>query len=221
MSHVCIECGTAELRPEKVRLQGVVRSQPYEVEMLGLKCPNCGYSTVDAKGMTEFSRLLSDKWRSENGLLTSDEILARRASFHESQDQFAKRCKIGPATLKRIEKGKIQDIDTNRRILENTNTQVTIVNFNQYVYANVGSASYSRSSNVMDICSTGTNYSGAIRGAVNVIDIAKTSVNYAQIISREETTKGWDLNVTEAAAQTPPWTNIHPAIISRGHNARY
>src|ERR1700733_11576356 len=109
MNDLCINCGKADLRPDTVRLSGVVRSEPYEVEMAGLKCPNCSYMTVDAKGMTEFSRLLSDRYRAKYGLLTSDQILSRRNSFKESQEQFAKRCDIGIATLKRIEKGKIQD----------------------------------------------------------------------------------------------------------------
>jgi DNA-binding transcriptional regulator YiaG len=104
--------------------------------MNGLKCPNCGYSIVDAKGMTEFSRLLSDKYRAEHKLLTSDEIVALRDRFDESQDQFAKRCNIGVATLKRIEKGKIQDEDTNRRIIENTKTPVKDVQ--QYSFSAFG-----------------------------------------------------------------------------------
>lgn len=124
MKHLCINCGKADVRPDTVRLSGVVRSIPYEIEMLGLKCPHCGYSTVDAKGMTEFSRLLSDKYRAEHQLLTSDEIVGLRSKFSENQEQFARRCGIGVATLKRIEKGKIQDLDTNRRILEATRPRI-------------------------------------------------------------------------------------------------
>jgi putative zinc finger/helix-turn-helix YgiT family protein len=120
MSVLCINCQKAEFRSATVRLSGVVRGNPYQVEMQGLKCLKCGFETVDAKGMTEFGRLLSDKYRAEHDLLTSEQILAFRNGFNESQDQFAKRCGIGVATLKRIEKGKIQDADTNRKILEAT-----------------------------------------------------------------------------------------------------
>jgi putative zinc finger/helix-turn-helix YgiT family protein len=124
MSILCINCGKADLRPDTVKLRGEVRSIPYEVEIQGLKCPHCGYGTVDAQGMTEFSRLLSDKYRAEHDLLTSEEIVALRSKLDENQEQFAKRCGIGTATLKRIEKGKIQDVDTNRRILDATRPSI-------------------------------------------------------------------------------------------------
>jgi putative zinc finger/helix-turn-helix YgiT family protein len=135
MNNLCINCGKADVRPDTVRLSGVVRSIPYQVEMQGLKCRNCGHSTLDAKGMTEFSRLLSDKYRAAHDLLTSEEILSLRNKFNESQEQFAKRCHIGIATLKRIEKGKIQDSDTDRRIRENTKVTVKVVT--QYVVTSV------------------------------------------------------------------------------------
>ena len=125
MGDLCINCGKANLRPDNVRLSGVVRSQPYEVEMLGLKCPNCGHSTVDAKGMTEFSRLLSDQYRSAHGLLTSDEIVALRRQFKESQEAFADRVGVGVASIKRWELGKIQDKHCDDQIREKTKPRVT------------------------------------------------------------------------------------------------
>jgi putative zinc finger/helix-turn-helix YgiT family protein len=118
--NTCINCGKVAVRSDTVMFGGEVRSIRYEVEMQGFKCANCGYSTLDAKGMTEFSRLLSDKYRAEHGLLTSERILSLRNGFNESQEQFAKRCGIGVATLKRIEKGKIQDADTDKRLRDNT-----------------------------------------------------------------------------------------------------
>ncbi|MGO9517370.1 MAG: type II TA system antitoxin MqsA family protein [Candidatus Korobacteraceae bacterium] len=127
MSTLCISCQQSELRPATVKLAGVVRSEPYWVEMNGLKCPNCGYSIVDARGMTEFSRLLSDKYRAEHNLLTSDEIVALRKGFDENQQEFADRVGVGVASIKRWELGKIQDERFDKLIREKTETPVTAI----------------------------------------------------------------------------------------------
>lgn len=218
MKNLCINCGKADVRPDTVRISGVVRSIPYEVEMHGLKCPNCGYGTVDAKGMTEFSRLLSDKWRAEHGFLTSDEIVTRRAKFNESQEQFAKRCKIGPATLKRIEKGKIQDADTNRRIIENT--REPIVSGNQYLFYNVPQNVLQSGTGIVFLCGRyhNTNYIRGFNKPQVEVNTANTSGGYAPVMSSNETTQGWDVNIATKA--TPPWSGIDPIFFTRGSYAR-
>jgi putative zinc finger/helix-turn-helix YgiT family protein len=185
MSTLCISCQQAELRPAMVKLSGVVRSEPYWVEMNGLKCPNCGYSTVDAKGMTEFSRLLSDKYRAEHDLLTSDEIVALRNRFDENQDQFAKRCNIGPATLKRIEKGKIQDEDTNRKIIEKTKTRVD--DLQQYAFA-----------------ATGETFSWLQGGCAPDVNSYSTQSTIIIYVTRPDTTVAGN-SVEHIAATVPPY----------------
>jgi transcriptional regulator with XRE-family HTH domain len=59
--------------------------------------------------MPEFGRLLSDKYRSAHGLLTSEEIRARRRQLGLSQQQFAQHLGVGVASVKRWEMGKIQE----------------------------------------------------------------------------------------------------------------
>jgi DNA-binding transcriptional regulator YiaG len=226
MSVLCINCGKADLRPDTVRLAGVVRSEPYWVEMMGVKCPNCGYSTVDAKGMTEFSRLLSDKYRAEHGLLTSEQILAHREGhFKESQEQFAKRCGIGVATLKRIEKGKIQDEDTNRRIIENTKTPV--VNSDQFVYANIECNSTINCGGGVPPTNRptdwpygiGTNYT-TNTGSIDA-DVANTVADCGVIVLYVgETNGGQCVPVAKASPSTLAWTDINPLIAARGSHAR-
>jgi putative zinc finger/helix-turn-helix YgiT family protein len=124
MGVLCINCEKAELRPSMVKLAGIVRSEPYWVEMQGLKCPNCGYNTVDASGMTEFSRLLSDEYRRTHGLLTSDQITELRKKFGMNQQRFADHIGVGVASIKRWELGKIQDNRSNDLILERTREKI-------------------------------------------------------------------------------------------------
>jgi putative zinc finger/helix-turn-helix YgiT family protein len=125
MTILCINCAKADLEKKPVRLSGEIRKHPYTVEMEGLKCPNCGYSTVDGKSMVELGRLAADEYRRANGLLTSDEIVALRERFKESQEAFARRLGIGIASVKRWELGKIQSKHYDDLIREKTKERVT------------------------------------------------------------------------------------------------
>jgi putative zinc finger/helix-turn-helix YgiT family protein len=123
MKILCINCAKAYLERASVRLSGEIRKHPYTVNMEGLKCPNCGYSTVESKSMVELGRLAADEYRRAHGLLTGDEIVALRHKFGDSQDAFAKRIGVGVASIKRWELGKIQDRIYNDLILSRTVVQ--------------------------------------------------------------------------------------------------
>jgi putative zinc finger/helix-turn-helix YgiT family protein len=118
----CIECGRADLRPAANRFQGVVRGETYTVKMDGLECPNCHYKTIEGAAMPEFGRLLSDQYRAAHGLLTSEDIRARRRGLGLSQRAFATYVGIGEATVKRVEMGKIQDRHTEEAIKRKTDS---------------------------------------------------------------------------------------------------
>src|SRR5438105_3749814 len=113
----CIQCGRASLQSKRIQLQGTVRREDYLVEMQGLECPRCGYKTVEGTAMPEYGRLLADKYRAHHGLLTSEEIRARRARLGMTQEKFAQHIGVGLASVKRWEMGKIQDRDSNERII--------------------------------------------------------------------------------------------------------
>jgi putative zinc finger/helix-turn-helix YgiT family protein len=77
--------------------------------MIGLKCPDCGFQTIDSEQSSEFTKLVSDAYRRANGLLTSAEIVAARTRLGMSQQQFAEHLGTGPASVKRWEVGKVQE----------------------------------------------------------------------------------------------------------------
>lgn len=118
----CIQCGQAQLEPKLVQLPGVVRGENYTVEMMGLECPRCGYKTIEGPDMPEYGRLLADHYRNAHRLLTSEEIRERRKRLDMSQQEFARFLGVGIASVKRWEMGKIQDAESNRCILEKTQT---------------------------------------------------------------------------------------------------
>jgi putative zinc finger/helix-turn-helix YgiT family protein len=126
----CFECGIADLVPATIEVKGTVRGEDYNVSMRGLKCPNCGFQTIEGRDMPEYGRLLADKYRSAHNLLTSDEIIALRHGFGESQQAFADRIGVGIASIKRWELGKIQDGRYDELIREKTKT--TVLDISQY-----------------------------------------------------------------------------------------
>ena len=119
----CIQCAQADLQPKTVQLPGTIRSENYTAEMQGLECPNCGYKTIEGATMPEYGRLLADKYRAAHGLLTSDEIRARRRRLGMSQAKFAQYVGVGLASIKRWEMGRIQDKHHNEIIKEKTDPE--------------------------------------------------------------------------------------------------
>jgi putative zinc finger/helix-turn-helix YgiT family protein len=125
MSIRCLNCDQADLESNIViSLPGTVRGEDYTVEMLGLKCPYCGYETVDGAAMPEYARQLADKYRAAHGLLTSDDIRTRRQRLDMNQQEFADYLGVGVASIKRWEMGKIQDPRNNALIVEKTTEPV-------------------------------------------------------------------------------------------------
>ncbi len=120
----CIECGRANLQPGTVRLSGDVRGKYYVVEMEGLKCPSCGYKTIEGSKMAEFGRLLADRYREDHGLLTSVEIRSLRKQLGMTQEEFASHVGVGVASVKRWEMGKIQDRRSNECIIRRTESEL-------------------------------------------------------------------------------------------------
>lgn len=83
----------------------------------GLKCPICGYETIEGARMAEFRRLVADEYRKEHGLLTSTQIRSLRKSLGMNQEEFAGHLGVGIASVKRWEMGKIQDRRSNDCII--------------------------------------------------------------------------------------------------------
>jgi putative zinc finger/helix-turn-helix YgiT family protein len=106
---ICFECERGQLQSAPVRLTGERNGESFTVELLGLKCPKCGFQTVDSEQSAEFTRLISDAYRSAHGLLTAAEIRACRARLGMTQREFAAYIGPGVASVKRWEAGQIQD----------------------------------------------------------------------------------------------------------------
>lgn len=112
----CIRCGKANLKRSATKIRGELRGERFAIEMGGLVCPRCGFATVEGKDMPEYMRLVADAYRSKHGLLTSEEIRERRRRAGMSQAGFADYLRVGVASLKRWEMGKVQDASSDELI---------------------------------------------------------------------------------------------------------
>jgi len=131
----CLKCGKATLARKAARLPGALRGGTFRVEMEALVCPRCGYATVDGKDMPEYMRLVADAYRCKHGLLTSEEIRRRRKRLGMSQAAFAKHLRVGVASVKRWEMGKVQDSSSDELIRLKTDPAVDKVSLPPWNFA--------------------------------------------------------------------------------------
>src|SRR5208282_3373904 len=67
----CLECGQGHLEPSPVSLTGERHGEKFTVNMEGLRCPECGFETVDSDQSVELTRLISDAYRAAHGFSSS------------------------------------------------------------------------------------------------------------------------------------------------------
>src|SRR5947207_2981869 len=116
----CFNCEKANLRPADINIAGKLKSEVYTIHMRGLRCPNCGYETIEGADTPQFRRLLAEAYQRAHGLLTVSELIARRKRLGMSQDAFTKHTGLSPATIKRAEAGKILERSSDQLIRQKT-----------------------------------------------------------------------------------------------------
>lgn len=104
----CLNCG-AEMRRVVGPIPGVQGGERFTVTVPIVRCPRCGYKTVDAHQLDEYSTAVADAYRRKHGRLTSEEIRGARAKLRMSQREFADYIGVGIASVKRWELGMVQD----------------------------------------------------------------------------------------------------------------
>lgn len=97
------------MREAVIEMTGERNGQDFRVLTDGYRCDTCGFRTVDSEQSEEFTRKISDAYRSANGLLTGTDIKERRTALGMTQVQFASYLGVGVASIRRWELGQIQD----------------------------------------------------------------------------------------------------------------
>src|SRR4051812_11360949 len=100
----CLHCGS-DMKPGLVALDGEYRGQQVRVEMQGVRCVECGYSTIRGRDMDEFGRRVKDAYKQHERLLDAAVIREARQQMGATQKSFAEYLDVGIASVKRIETG--------------------------------------------------------------------------------------------------------------------
>jgi HTH-type transcriptional regulator/antitoxin MqsA len=105
----CFECSTGTLVPGVVTLTGERNGEIFTVTVPGFACTSCDYQTIDNSQSSDFTKAVSDAYKTAHGLLTGAELKEHRGMLGMSQQEFADYLGVGPASVKRWESGQIQD----------------------------------------------------------------------------------------------------------------
>lgn len=97
------------MRRVRDQIPGVQGGERFIVTVPILRCGRCGYKTVDAQQLDEYSTAVADAYRRKHGRLTSQAIRKARTRLKMSQREFAGYIGVGIASIKRWELGMVQD----------------------------------------------------------------------------------------------------------------
>jgi putative zinc finger/helix-turn-helix YgiT family protein len=106
---ICPDCNSGNLVIQSVTLVGDRNGEEFSVTVPGLRCESCDYQTIANSQSGEFTRAVSDAYRSKHGLLTGYEIRELRNRLGMNQIQFAEYLNVGSSSVKRWESGQIQE----------------------------------------------------------------------------------------------------------------
>ena len=114
----CPSCNATGKPFRKVlrNVEQTFRGEDFEVKTRVMECRKCAFRLVAPGQTDELVRAVADSYRQNHDLLTSDEIRKRRAALNLSQASFAKKLNVGVASVKRWEKGFVQDRSNDRLI---------------------------------------------------------------------------------------------------------
>jgi putative zinc finger/helix-turn-helix YgiT family protein len=118
---LCAACAS-EARPNVVEraITQTFRGEELEVITPVMVCRDCDFQFLGAGQLDEMRRRTADAYRKKHNLLTSIEIASRRKAVGETQEEFAKRLKVGVASVKRWETWLVQDKRSDELIREKT-----------------------------------------------------------------------------------------------------
>ena len=105
----CLKCNSAKFSTKKIRFNPEIKGEVVEVLLPSFICNECGETLMNTEQMNALRKVAADKYKNNNGLLTSSEIVALRKNLNMSQSEFADYLKVGKASIKRWETYFVQD----------------------------------------------------------------------------------------------------------------
>lgn len=109
-NHICSTCETDKyLKQQKISTEIEIKGKKFPYTYAVLVCENCGEYVSSPEQNDEILKGAYDAYKSANGLLLTDEIIAIRNKYHLSLRDFSKILGLSHVTYHRYEKGAIPD----------------------------------------------------------------------------------------------------------------
>src|SRR5208337_4759331 len=106
---ICFKCNSEEFDIRESSVRQEFRGEKLDVKTHVSVCKCCGWQTLGSGQADELRQQTVDKYRRNHCLLTSSEIIARRTALGMSQQAFADFIEVGVASVKRWERGFVQE----------------------------------------------------------------------------------------------------------------
>ena len=120
-SNVCLTCGANDaLDIVEAETKQTFRGENLNVLTPVTVCRDCNFQFLGGGQIDELRRRTADAYRKKHKLLTSADIVSRRKALGDTQEEFAKRLKVGVASVKRWETWLVQDERNDQVIREET-----------------------------------------------------------------------------------------------------
>lgn len=105
----CWQCEEEMQKSTSVEFSQKFKGEDVVFRSPGYEC-NCGYKTVSGNQLDEYNINKADAYRRKHGLLTSGEIKAIRRKLKMGKRKFAEFLGVSDKSVKRWEKGKVQNL---------------------------------------------------------------------------------------------------------------
>ncbi len=115
----CYQCGAEGADLWKAYVGDIAqeyRGEFFQIPGTSYHCTHCGYQYVPKEQVLLLVRQTVAQYREKYGLLSSEAIMDYRHQLGMNQSQFAEHIGVGVASIKRWEKGYVQDRSNDRLI---------------------------------------------------------------------------------------------------------
>jgi putative zinc finger/helix-turn-helix YgiT family protein len=115
---ICFKCNSEEFDVLEASVCQEFRGERFEVRVPVSICKACGWQTFAPGQVDALRKQTIKEYQRKHGLLTSTEIMNRRKALRMSQQAFSKFIGVGVASVKRWERGFVQEPIYDKRIRE-------------------------------------------------------------------------------------------------------
>ncbi len=133
----CPVCEEGVLSFVQKNVDFTYKGQTMQIQREVLTCSTCGESFFQTQDERAIEKVLTDRRRTIDGLLTSDEIRSIRKQFEMTQMEFARYLRVSQKTFARYESGQVTQSYAMDDLLRILQTQ-----FHEFLYGHIRGVMY-------------------------------------------------------------------------------